>query len=77
MDKLVEKENQVHISLSYILYYLWKKHNPNKSHAVGIQAGEVGGLLAPLLSYVFILMSCYLCLKETMKRVFYFDAWEH
>lgn len=32
-----------------MLYYVWNKHNLNKSHDVGMQAGEVGCLLAPLM----------------------------
>lgn len=32
-----------------MLYYVWNKHNLNKSHDVEMQAGEAGHLLAPLM----------------------------
>lgn len=63
VNKFVEKENQVQRGLPYTLHYPWNKHNPNKSHDVGIQAGEAGDLLAPLLSFVVILVLHHLCLK--------------
>lgn len=46
-------------------------------HDVAVQTGAVGGLLAPLLSFIFVPTSCCGCPKQTVKRGFCTDAWEH